>query len=492
MHKQDHITEEKLDKFAAMPDLLDENERFSIKKHISDCTLCKEYFERISSFYNELERRSGEPATDKDRELAYAVLKNKRSKLLQSGALEEKKFGSLIETYTGIATVSRRTSLPQRIVRFVQTRPVASAAVMFAVIAFFTVPFLYVQKTGDTNPAFARVENYQLRVYNRDAELLWTKTALGIPDLSSAPWKMSREDSRRYLMVEDIDGSGVKEVLLLYPSDERFDNDTLACYNFDGSLRWKGELPEPIVFGEKDQTRFINWDVRDFISLRKNQNHRKQLFVIARSRSYPGILFELDTKNGTILQTYWNTGHINIVMAFDVHSDGNTDIILGGINNPFERAFVAVLDPLNINGYGPTQAEDIPRGIQKAIEMFYILFPKTSISKSLGTVSFNSVGSIFITSGPAISVHIQDIPSSVDGTSAPVIFNFDDTMKIQSVTHAAPFRALHRRLVDEGILDETLDDEYWENLKNSVLYWDGERFVNEPVMNRIYVERFPS
>ncbi len=492
MEKQEHISELKIDKFAVNPDLLDENDRIDIEKHLSECAFCRDYYTRLKNFYSGLEHKLENSPGEKDRELAVTLLRKKGSKLLPSKALEKTEVESLIGTYTDIARVSRRESLPQRLYFFAQSRPVVSGVAMFALIAILSITFLFYQESGDSNPAFALVQNYQLRVYNQDAELLWTKPALGMPDLSSTTWKGSRDHARRYLMVEDIDGNGVKEVLLVYSADRKSANDTLACYNYDGSLRWQGELPEPVQYGDREQTRFIHWDVRDFLIIQKNKDQRKQLFVIAGSRLNPSILFELDPLTGTLLQTYWNNGHINHLHTFDVEGDGNTEIVIGGINNPHENAFIAILDPLNISGYGPTGKEDIPQSVSKAQPKFYILFPKSSVSESWNTVRYNSTGLIEITPGPALMVHVNELPGRDFDEQGGIIYILDDSMRVTSVTHNAPFRLTHRRLVDEGILNDTLNADYWDNLKRSMRYWDGEKFVNEWVRNSVDGERVPT
>lgn len=492
MEKQEHITELKIDKFVVNPDLLEENERIDIEKHLSECALCRDYYTRVKNFYIVLEHKLETSPGEKDRELAVTLLRKKGAKLLPSKALEKTGVESLIGTYTDIARVSRRGSLPQRLYFFAQSRPVVSGVAMFVLAAILSIAFLFYQESGDSNPAYAIVQNYQLRVYNQDSELLWTKPALGMPDLSSTTWKGSRDHARRYLMVEDIDGNGTNEVLLLYSADQKMTHDTLACYNYDGSLRWKGELPEPVQYGDSEQTRFIHWELRDFLVIQKNENRKKQLFVIAASRLNPSVLFELDPLTGTLIQTYWNNGHINHLLAFDVDGDGNTEIVIGGINNPFENAFISVLDPLTISGYGPTSIENIPHSVSKAREKFYILFPKSNVSEVWNTVRYNSTSIIEITPGPSLMVHVDELPGRNPDEQGGIVYILDDSMRVTSVTHNAPFRATHRRLVDEGILNDTLNADYWDNLKRSMRYWDGEKFVNEWVRNSVDGERVPT
>jgi len=46
----------------------------------------------------------------------------------------------------------------------------------------------------------------------------------------------------------------------------------------------------------------------------------------------------------------------------------------------------------------------------------------------------------------------------------------------------------HKKLEKEGKLTKKLDEKYYEDLRKSILYWDGEKFVNYPTMNRRYLQ----
>jgi hypothetical protein len=47
---------------------------------------------------------------------------------------------------------------------------------------------------------------------------------------------------------------------------------------------------------------------------------------------------------------------------------------------------------------------------------------------------------------------------------------------------------LHQKLEAEGKLTKKLDKQYYEDLRKRVLYWDGEKFVKEPTMNKNYLK----
>lgn len=63
---------------------------------------------------------------------------------------------------------------------------------------------------------------------------------------------------------------------------------------------------------------------------------------------------------------------------------------------------------------------------------------------------------------------------------------FDNKMNCVKVSDDDKFTALHQKLEAEGKLTKKLDKQYYEDLRKSVLYWDGEKFLKEPTMNKNY------
>jgi hypothetical protein len=85
----------------------------------------------------------------------------------------------------------------------------------------------------------------------------------------------------------------------------------------------------------------------------------------------------------------------------------------------------------------------------------------------------------------SIEIRSEEI---TDGVSYDLIYYFNRTMKCIVVQASDSFMKLHQRLEAEGKTKTIADAHYFEQLRQGVLYWDGEKFVHEPTMNKRYVE----
>jgi hypothetical protein len=63
--------------------------------------------------------------------------------------------------------------------------------------------------------------------------------------------------------------------------------------------------------------------------------------------------------------------------------------------------------------------------------------------------------------------------------NAEVYYYLDSTMACVSVRGSDHFTAVHKRFESQGRFTSVLNDAYFENLRRSVLYWDGSRFAEK-------------
>lgn len=476
-----HITEEHLERFLRAPEKLTQEEHGAINTHLTRCRLCEEHLQALQGFYADLEERLQEGPTERDGALAETLLLRKAIRLLPSPGLLKKQMGSLLEK-VWVAVEPYPPPLPRRILRYIVAHPVRTAGVTTLAALALMAAFLILPPANDVNPAYAKIENYTLSVYNKTGEVLWTKSALGMPDISSENlW----ENRRRFILVDNIDGHGANEVLLTGVSNSALAQDTLYCFNSDGTLRWKHGLGSIIAFGEMDFIPHSRWYFYDFFVLANQATGKSRLFVLAHITPYfPSKLLELDPASGLERQSYWHPGHLEEVLTHDIDLDGRNEIILGGINNIYKRACIAVLHPANIGGYGPVRPKSAPENLPKGQEEYYLLFPLTQLGQTSGDVPYNVVGELELNRDGSITVLTEEAPN----TDIPggILYTIVPGMKVVAATGSDPFLKSHQRLVAEGKLQEKLGPEYWEELKNSVRYWDGERFVYEATGNAWY------
>ncbi|MBU2445986.1 MAG: hypothetical protein KJ666_10530 [Bacteroidetes bacterium] len=482
-----HIEEQKIELLLLDETRISVEERKEIFVHLETCRLCKENYFKLKNFYEEIDSEIALEPSNEDIDFAHVLLAKKS--FLTTKLLEGPK--KAVKIYNGWIEITEPffgTKI-QKFVRFVRRHPKSvSSSLAFAAL-FLALLFYSTQKQRiNDNPAFANIENQVLKVYNSDGNILWTKPATGIPDFESE-WQteIGGDRSIRYGFVGDVDGDRKNDVLISgkFGTKSTFASDTLYCFSFDGQLKWKYGIKKLQDLGTKGWKHSI-WTIGDY-SLIKGADNKPRLFVIASDAIYsPSKLFELDGRTGKELQSFYNPGHIVIINNADLNKDEREEIIIGGINDPYRRAFISVFDMNNISGYGPSTEAYLPRDTEKGSMLYYILFPFTRYGELVGHADYNCTKRISKTSDNGIIVSTDEALSVVEKDRGSILYTFDNQIKIINIIAGDDFVKSHKRLVREGKLNEKLNEAFFENLKNSVLYWDGDKFTNIVSMNKYY------
>jgi hypothetical protein len=184
-----------------------------------------------------------------------------------------------------------------------------------------------------------------------------------------------------------------------------------------------------------------------------------------------------------LIGEYWHPGKITAMSVFDADDDGVDELVCAGEHNGYDLASLAILDSRNFSGHTPAPPAYTPAGIPHGNEKYYLLFPRTDL-KSVATQKRARTRSVRKLAG-VVDAHVHE---EVGFQEPFVVYHFNNAMECLSADGSDPFVTLHRKLEREGKLTRGLDTAYWEELKQGVQYWDGEKFVSEPTMNKRYVE----
>ncbi len=450
----------------------DYDEAVQISEHLETCHFCKERLEKLQSYYKDLEEEIDQAPGRKEKSIASKISQRRTKKALPSG--------SLMQTYEA-PLEEHRNSLPVQIKNYVQQHPVASVSITIGTIFLATLLFIILPWQGikNGNPTYAEVERNVLHVYDQEGEDLWKMVIDGIPNGTTSETEETRT-TNRLIRITDIDGDSRNEVLLTgndYESE--LTANRLYCYNSDGTLRWSQTPPEPISFGDLSHTSVMNWNILDFFILNPSENSTK-LFVASNSSWFPSVLYELDTSNGNILQSYWHPGWIWVNEVYKSTGIDNNKIILGATNNSYQKAALIILNPDNINGYAPLKEYYKPEAISRAEEDHYILFKPSRLNELFGNQLYNEISRLRLTDDGGLMVRaVENIGDPTQRVS--VMYTLNENFEVLEARGVAKYERVYSDLYNEGELEEPLTDEYWESLKDSVLYWDSdtETFIRE-------------
>lgn len=468
-----HLTERQLEEYLRSGDSLSRRELEQISEHLDSCQLCSDHLKKLKAYLDDLDNHLSRQPTNREKALASKIYNEHIEKYLPSNALITKSFEQSVEKkHTNQSTaISYIRQYPLPVIT------IAAASALVALILLFVRPW------QPETPSFAKVEKNTLRVFNTNSNIIWKMPANGIPEGISSQ-KTHPKRLRQYITLMDLNGNAKKELLVTGNNHQnRFASDSLYCFKEDGNLWWKQGIPHhPAFFSQKN--RSIGWwDIIDFFKF-DSGNKKSHLFAFANAgRWSPSVFYELDPGNGKILQRYWQTGQLQTAISFKIGD--SRKILLGGINDTYNKASLAVLDPDKIDGRAPGRKLFQTGAFSNTPAEQYITFSPSILSQKYSSTPYNQVTEIFHTDNGNIIIHTKELLRRLDtNLDASVYYLLDKNFSVLDVYGDDNFEKLYSQLYQEGKLKQPLNDYYKQKLENGVRYWDGEKFVQRPVKLR--------
>lgn len=477
METTNHIDEKNLELYVLESPLVKE-ERAAIRRHLRTCPWCTVLYKEMKSYYEQVELLRREQT----QHASHALTVTQR-------ALHEREVGF------GVLQPTKRT-LPQRFVDSFRRYPVRWSVGFATTVAalILLIPHLW---TGDSNPTYARPEKEFLVAYNKQGEELWRKYIFkNFVAESMPPWIAEHEE--RGILVRDVDRDGKNEVIGIfgwayspYMGPNNPHQNAVVCFNADGSERWRYALHRNVTVGGvlySDDYAF--YQILD----EEYADGSADVFALASHRPwFPNVLVRLDARTGALKSEYWHNGMLPFYARKDLDGDGVDELLLGGQNNRRGQASLAVFDPRQVEGHGPAPPGFAPEGVAAGTEKYYLLFPGSDLKKYWTDVT-NEVSGVKVLEDGLIQVIVFErfpFPVKMEGRApggGTLYFYFDSSMRCVRVRPSDAFSGVHGQYRGRGLVTSELNDAYFENLRRGIQYWDGEKFVSEPVMNKPHRE----
>lgn len=440
------------------------DQRIAIAKHLRACKGCAALRDEISEYYTEFQ----------------AMHESQNSTTLPA-LTPERALQSFFVRQVAVGPAARPGFLQQFAHSF-RRYPVRWSTGFATVIAGLVL-LTTALRTGDSNPAYARAKEEFLVVYNKHGEELWRRhIGYAYDQLMIGSGDLFHPE--QVLTTIDVDGDGANEIIGVFGWFDSPLSHAIVCYRADGTERWKYELHRQMKFGGQtyaDDYRFVVMMVSDF-----NRDGKNEVIAVARHRpSWPNVIVHLDARNGTFMSEYWHSGWIRAAGHQDLDGDGIEELFFAGENNSMNMASFAVFDPRWVEGYGPHKGtsfslEKEPVGSEK----YYLLIPYTDLQQ-VTTHPRNYVSQFEFKKDGSMELGSIEM---IEGTRLQTFFYFDVSMRCIRVLPSDHLVQFHRQLEQEGKIKRSIDENSIERLREGVRYWDGEKFVKEPVMNKRYLE----
>lgn len=443
-------------------------QKAEIEQHINICNGCRNLYEEIKSYYCEVNELV-EERLQKNTQLITL-----RSLALKQSIFENRQLSQLPKTH------------PVRFALFLIRHPLASVMSLAAAIVLGVLFMFPTTGENDTNPDYARARDEFLRVYNKEGDVLWKKKigiGYDIEQLQTHKHPGSQYYPDEYLKTVDVNGDGVREILAIFGMvQNRDDKNVIYCFNADGSERWRYKFNRSMTFGDEhfpDEYFFKQLLVGDY----NNDNSIEIIAVINHQGWYPGVILNIDAHTGKLIGEYWHSGSINGIICKDLDKDGNAEIIATGENNAYDLASLIVLDTRYLSGHSPAPHKYTPQNIIKAIEKYYLLISRSELKKYATHKRNRTFSPRFTSEGSLIISNIEEY----DNNYYSIFYTFDSTLICKKVEGEDKFVSLYNKFLADGKLTQKLDEQYFEELRKGVLYWNGEKFVDYSTQNKNYL-----
>lgn len=444
-------------------------EREEIERHLKECEGCTALHREIASYYNDVKAVRDEQARE------------------TSEALTVRSMLTRVPPRSYADPLNRMPmTLPARVVLFIIRHPYTTTT---GVVGFFVAAlFLSLQllTVKDRNLSYARAKDEFLVAYNKEGQELWRKH-MGIGyDLKNLRDRDLSLEPDEYLATIDSDNDGKSEVIATLGAIGTGQKNTIVSFRSDGSEIWRYEFHRNMIFGTEayaDKYSVQRMMVGDF----DKDGKPEVIGVAAVDTYYPTAVFKLDAANGRLLGEYWNSSNIYFARHHDLDGDGIENLMFASANNGYDRAALIVIDPRAISGCSPAPPAYTPQHVPAGTAKYYILFPPTDL-KAFVTEKRCESRSIVFQNDTTFHVTVSERTSTPTSMLFGVMYHFNRLMECMYVDPVNPFVVFHRRLETEGKIKRNLDPAYWEELRRGVQYWDGEKLVNTPTMNKKYVE----
>jgi hypothetical protein len=318
-------------------------------------------------------------------------------------------------------------------------------------------------------PAGWRLENESLTVFDATGVLVF-EHRFGFPLIGSASSASPLTSvGPSPVLIADIDADDRNEVLVNVNAVERA-NKKLYCFDADGGVRFVHQPSGTRRFGDDEYSE--PWLAYRVFVTRGPDGGRRLWAVFTHNLFFPAVLEELGPRDGAVRQEYWSDGYIEVVR--EESWAGRPVVLVGGANNDFRAASLAVFSPDAVSGSTPAArpgyvCHNCPAGAPQDL----FLFPSLCIARRHGQAGLMEA---WVEHGDRIRVTV----AQGEGTSGgATYYTLGPDGAVRNAEVSREFQAAHALLERQGILDHPFGPRDDQDMF-PVRRWDGRRFVELP------------
>lgn len=362
---------------------------------------------------------------------------------------------------------------------------VAAMVVIFTAI-IYTGLGIIIPKL-DKNPVKVEYSDNKYILKNKYDEPVWESEKIG----QGRDWFAKNSDvTYNNSVFLDLDNDDAKDLLYVKSTENKLEYESAVYISSGDSEKVFYGIPLRRLYNKRGDTLLSSMNITHLNILDSARFGKDRFIFNAKHRFFPQVIGVLDY-NGNLLSQFWNYGHIELFYKDDFDKDGKTEYYFGGSNNKDNCAVFTVFDPEFIDGASPEF--DITGNNNAGTEKYYINIPGSKLlEKSDNMRNFvigikrSSDSSIFV-----LSTEMVYRDSTGTMVQPYLMYSFDKSMNCIRVVGDDFFTKIYNREQKENPELEPLR-EYYETLRKQVMWWDGDKYVNERAVNKEYLKRLES
>lgn len=452
IYTMNHYSEQDIERFVVNVGTT-ASHRIEFESHIRQCASCKELYDEITQFYQQL---------------------NNEQKLLSTDEQESSLLPTPVFHRNNRLVSIDKPALAVRTWRFIRRKPLASGISFFGLMVLALFSFQNIMLRFDDNPLYYRFNeaNDRLEIFNAQDKLLWD-----VPVSSAKSFNdVEGRHGTKNIAIEDLNNDGRNEIITTIsfgnhleklPSLQILDGNKNILITID-SLH-----PPNIRFRGVEYQRSFYATGFKVISI----EGKKNIFVLSNNGRSPQILSRFDN-TGNLIGTYWHFGQIGMIESMDIDADGSDEIILIGMNDTsfpdITHTVTFALEPSKIIG---DKESSTSRGFGFDVadyEKMYFRYPRNDIELAL---KLQNVPYQIRKDKNSLQVYIRtNLP---DGKGPDLEYVFSNTLEPIAIKGNDPGARFYDQLKSEGKVFGTYGNEYFEALRKQIEYWNGNSWIEQ-------------
>lgn len=296
----------------------------------------------------------------------------------------------------------------------------------------------------------------------------------------------------------DVDNDGENEILLGLQSDREAQIGTMTLLESNGiDTIWHQKLEFDVFYEKHPYAHYKNYRPMTFQVLDiEGDGDFEILANLQQYQYFKAMVAVIDAKSGEVEQQLHTTGYQSVMLTKDFDKDGILDLLVCGIYKGWEETGCLILGLDNINGFIPMHERySDPTQIQAPFKLAFTI-PYTTVGEIERRIdestrpyvfvyrAVSTAGRVFTTLSVAETAYLEPDAKA----HLVLIFDFDNHFNLIAIGSGDAYDLRAQELFEDDYIDFLADAQYLHSFRDSLNFWNGNDWIEEPTLNPGYLQ----